>query len=192
MSLARSDILAHVDRSAAAVASLRDQAERIGAISACVVGALQQGKKILTCGHGGSAADALHMSEELVGRYKGNRRSLPAVCLVADPTLMTCIANDFGFEALFPRQVEGLGQAGDVLVIFSTSGNGNGFQKAVDAAKAKGMKTIALLGKGGGPLKGRCDFELIVASDETARVQEAHTVVMHIILEAVEKEFAGG
>lgn len=189
MSLPREEILAHIQRSAAAVASLAQQPERIDAVCRCVVDALRAGNKILTCGHGGSAADALHMSEELVGRYKGNRRSLPAVCLCADPTLMTCIANDFGFEALFPRQVEGLGQRGDVLVIFSTSGNGNGFQRAVDAAKAGGLKTVALLGKGGGPLKGRCDVEVIVASDETARVQEAHTLIMHIVLEAVEKAF---
>lgn len=188
MSLTKQEMLAHIERSAAAVASLAKQTDAIDAIARCVIDALRAGNKILTCGHGGSAAEALHMSEELVGRYKGDRRPLPAIALVADPTLMTCIANDFGFEALFPRQVEGLGQKGDVLVIFSTSGAGAGFQRAVDAAKAKGVKTVALLGKGGGPLKGRCDHELIVASDETARVQEAHTVVMHVILEAVEQE----
>lgn len=189
MSLTKQEMLAHIERSAAAVASLAKQADALDAIARCVVDALRAGSKILTCGHGGSAAEALHMSEELVGRYKGDRRPLPAIALVADPTLLTCIANDFGFEALFPRQVEGLGQKGDVLVIFSTSGAGAGFQRAVDVAKSKGVKTVALLGKGGGPLKGRCDHELIVASDETARVQEAHTVILHLILEAVEREY---
>jgi len=143
-------------------------------------------------GHGGSAADALHMAEELVGRFDADRAPLPAICLVADPTLLTCIANDYGFAAVFPRQVEALGRQGDVLVIFSTSGNGDGLRRAADAAAQKRVKTIALLGKGGGGLKGRCDYELIVGSAETARVQEAHTLILHLILEAVDRRFAGG
>ncbi|MBI1367287.1 MAG: SIS domain-containing protein [Planctomycetes bacterium] len=183
-------IIESIENSGRVILSLRDQAATIEKISGVVIDALKRGNKIMTAGNGGSAADALHMSEELVGRFKSNRRSLPGVSLVADPTLITCIANDYGYERLFSRQVEGLGQKGDVLVFFTTSGNGAMFQHAVEAAKAKGVLTAALLGKGGGPLAGKCDHELIVADSETARIQEAHTLVMHIILEAVEREFA--
>lgn len=183
-------ILASIQRSADTIASLSRQTLQIGTICDAVVAALKNGNKILTCGHGGSAADALHMSEELLGRFISDRRPLPAVALVADPTLLTCIGNDYGFEAIFPRQVEGLGQRGDVLVIFSTSGKGEGFKRAVEMAKNKGITTIALLGKGGGPLKPLVDHALVVDGDETARIQEAHTLIMHIILEAVERAFA--
>jgi D-sedoheptulose 7-phosphate isomerase len=130
------------------------------------------------------------MSEELVGRFNADRRPLPAIALVADPTLMTCIANDYGFDGVFPRQVEGLGQEGDVLVIFSTSGNGEGLVRSVEAAKAKGVRTVALLGKGGGAIVGTVDAQVVVPSDVTARVQEAHQLIMHVILEAVDAEFA--
>lgn len=179
-----------IDDSVGTISSLLEQTTQIDRISQLVVQALLGGNKVLTAGNGGSAADALHMSEELVGRFKSDRRSLPAVSLVADPTLITCIANDFGYERLFARQVEGLGQSGDVLVLFTTSGRGEMFQLAVDVAKQRGVATVGLLGKGGGQLAGRCDCELIVSSDETARVQESHTLIMHLILEAVEREFA--
>lgn len=185
-------ILASIRRSADTIASLSRQAAAIATICDTVVAALQRGNKVLTCGHGGSAADALHMAEELLGRFLGDRRPLPAVALVADPTLLTCIGNDYGFEAIFPRQVEGLGQRGDVLVIFSTSGKGEGFKRAAEVARNKGVTTIALLGKGGGPLKPLVDHALVIEGDETARIQEAHTLVMHIVLEAVERAFAPG
>ena len=185
----KSNILSSIDRSALVIGSLAQHADRLAEICDLVVQRLQAGNKVLTAGHGGSAAEALHMAEELVGRFKADRRSLPAVSLVADSTLLTCIGNDFGFERLFSRQVEGLGSEGDLLVIFSTSGQGNGFVLAAQAAKAKGMKTVALLGRDGGPFQGIADLELIVDDDETARIQEAHQVVMHIILEAVERAF---
>ncbi|MDX1565605.1 MAG: SIS domain-containing protein [Phycisphaeraceae bacterium] len=172
------------------IASLERQTDRIESICDQVTETLRRGKKILTAGHGGSAAEALHMSEELMGRFDKDRRPLPAVALTADPTLLTCIGNDYGFEAIFPRQVEGLCQSGDLLVIFSTSGNGNGFGKALEAARAIGGRVVALLGKGGGSLAGRADLELIVDSAVTARIQEAHQLLMHMILEAVDREFA--
>lgn len=190
MSDAASHIRQSVEASAAAIASLADQADAIASIAEAVVTSLKAGGKVMTMGHGGSAADALHMSEELLGRFDKDRRPLPAVALVADPTLLTCIANDYGFDRVFGRQVEGLGRTGDVLVIFSTSGKGEGLRLAVEAANAKGVTTIALLGKGGGPLKGQCGYELIVASDSTARVQEAHTLLLHLVLEAVDRVFA--
>ncbi|MBR0057199.1 MAG: SIS domain-containing protein, partial [Kiritimatiellae bacterium] len=141
------------------------------------------------CGNGGSAAEAMHMSEEAIGRFRGNRRSLPAVALVADGTALTCIGNDFGFDQIFARQVEGLGVQGDLLVLFSTSGNAANLSLALDAARARGMKTLAILGKTGGQLKGRADIEIIIEGTDTGRIQEAHQLLLHILLEAVEKEF---
>ncbi len=148
-----------------------------------------KGNKLLTCGNGGSAADALHMAEELVGRYRGNRRALPAISLVADVTALTCIANDWNYEAVFSRQVEALGKPGDILVLFSGSGNSANQLKALETAKKLGVKTVAFLGKGGGKAKGQADYEVIVPSNNTARVQEIHTWILHVILEHIEAEF---
>jgi D-sedoheptulose 7-phosphate isomerase len=150
--------------------------------------ALQAGRKLLTCGNGGSAADALHLAEELVGRFDQERPSLPAIALCADPTLLTCIGNDYGFDRLFSRQIEGLGQPGDVLVLFTTSGNSNNLMFALQAAKAKGVKTIALLGKTGGKVRGLADIEIIVPSANTARIQELHTFILHNWLSIIESD----
>ncbi len=184
----RQQLADSIRASAAVLSSLADQADRLSAICDAVVAALRSGNKVLTMGHGGSAADALHMAEELVGRFDKDRRPLPAICLAADPTLMTCIVNDYGFEHLFPRQVEAHGQEGDVLVVFSTSGNGQGLRRSIEVAKRKGLVSVALLGKSGGMVKGLADHELIVASQNTARIQEAHTLILHLVLEAVEHE----
>jgi len=154
-----------------------------------VVAALKKGNKILTAGNGGSAADALHMAEELVGRYRTNRRSLPSISLAADVTAVTCISNDFGYDNVFSRQIEGLGQPGDILVTFSTSGNSTNILNALDAAKKQGIITINLSGKDGGKARGKADYEWIVPASNGARVQEIHTWVMHTILELVEIEF---
>jgi D-sedoheptulose 7-phosphate isomerase len=152
--------------------------------------ALRSGNKILTCGNGGSAADAMHLAEELVGKFQKERPSLAAISLVGDPTLLTCIGNDFGFDRIFSRQVEGLGQAGDVLVGFSTSGNSTNVQLAIEAASAKGLQSIALLGKDGGRMRGRATCEIIVPSNTTARIQEVHTLILHLWLEMLERHFA--
>ncbi len=175
--------------SCAAAQSLLKQHKAFDRIAEAMVATLRAGHKILSCGNGGSAADALHLAEELVGRYRGNRRSLPAVCLSADATALTCIGNDFGFDEVFARQVEGLGVSGDLLVVFSSSGNSPNILRALDAARQRGVKTVALLGKGGGRAKGRADFEIIVDSADSGRVQEAHTIVMHALLEVIEREF---
>jgi phosphoheptose isomerase len=148
--------------------------------------ALQKGGKLLSCGNGGSAADALHLAEELVGRFEADRISLPAICLSADPTLLTCIANDFGYDRVFSRQVEGLGRPGDVLVVFSSSGNSNNIVAALQTAKATGLLTIALLGKGGGRCLGQADFEIVVPGGNTARIQEVHTLILHSWLKLIE------
>jgi D-sedoheptulose 7-phosphate isomerase len=178
-----SELKETVEASAAGAGTIEQMAR-------AVVEALQAGKKVLTAGNGGSAADALHMAEELTGRYKGNRRALPAVCLAGDPTALTCIGNDFGFEQVFARQVEALGAEGDVLVLFTSSGNSGNLIAALDAAKKRRIKTIALLGRDGGKLKGMADIEWIVPGKNGARAQEMHTVVLHIILEAVEEAFS--
>lgn len=150
--------------------------------------ALKGGGKLLTAGNGGSAADALHLAEELVGRFDKERPSLPAVCLSADPTLLTCIGNDYGYDRLFARQIEGLGQAGDVLVVFTSSGNSNNLVLGLETAKRKGLRTIALLGKSGGKTKGLADHEIIIPSQVTARVQEVHTFILHSWLSIIEKD----
>ena len=179
-----------IEQSARVIGSLRAQLSGLVSIARTIIGALESGNKLMTIGHGGSAADALHMSEELLGRFDADRRPLPAVSLVADPTLLTCIANDYGFEHVFARQVEGLGVREDVLVVFSTSGNGEGLRRAVAVAREKGVIVVGLLGKGGGDLADLCDQVLIVDSDSTARVQEAHTLILHLILERIDQRFA--
>lgn len=172
------------------IAGVAHHEKTIAAIGAVLIRSLEKGGKILICGNGGSAADALHMAEELVGRYHKDRRSLPAIALTADSTLLTCIPNDWSFEYVFARQVEGLGRRGDMLVGFSTSGKSPNVIRAIQTARKQGLKTVALLGKGGGPAKGLADYEVIVGSQSTARVQEAHTLILHLLLEIVDARFA--
>jgi phosphoheptose isomerase len=151
-----------------------------------IISALLSGHQLFSCGNGGSAADAMHLTEEFVGRYRGNRRALPAICLNSDVTAMTCIGNDYGFDQLFSRQLEAFGRPGDVLVGFTTSGNSANVLAAFAVARARGMVTILLSGNDGGKAKGMCDHELIVPSENTARIQEVHTLLLHTWLEQVE------
>jgi phosphoheptose isomerase len=151
-----------------------------------IIAALQSGNQLFSCGNGGSAADAMHLTEEFVGRYRGNRRALPAICLNSDVTAMTCIGNDYGFDQLFSRQLEAFGRPGDVLVSFTTSGNSANVLATFAVARARGMVTILLSGKDGGKAKGMCDHELIVPSENAARIQEVHTLLLHTWLEQVE------
>jgi len=178
-----SRMLSEAERTMALTRLLAPSISKTGSLIAV---RLKKGGKILTAGNGGSAADAMHLAEELVGRFKANRKPLPAIALTADGTLLTCIANDFGFEEVFSRQVEGLGRRGDVLVLFTSSGNSENLLRAVRAARKKGVTTIALSGKSGGKLKGKADHEIIVPSASTARVQEMHTFILHCWLEIVE------
>jgi len=174
--------------------STADAKAGLGDVERCasaIADALQEGGKVLTAGNGGSAADALHLAEELTGRYKNDRRALPAIALAADATALTCIGNDFGFDRIFSRQVEALGAPGDILVLFTSSGNSQNLILALEEAKARGVRTVALLGRGGGKLKGRADVEWIVPSASGARVQELHGWALHVILEVVEDRLFG-
>lgn len=182
-------ILSCVAASHEALDSLGRQADKVAAACDLVVSTFRSGNKVLTCGNGGSAAEALHMAEEAIGRYRGNRVSLPAVCLSADCTALTCIGNDFGFDSVFSRQVEGLGKEGDLLVLFTSSGNSRNLLSALETARTKKVWTLAILGKTGGLLAGRADVEIIIEGSDTARIQEAHQLLMHIILEAVEQAY---
>ncbi len=172
--------------SARTIDALQTQRSALAEVIVLVREALGRGATVFTCGNGGSAAQALHLAEELVGRYKSNRPALRAVCLNADPTALTCIANDFGFEEVFARQVQGLARAGDVLVVLSTSGRSANLLRAVDAADAAGVTTIGLLGGGGGETAGRCSAALVVNAPDSAGVQEAHLMIIHMICEGLE------
>jgi len=162
--------------------SLPDLEKCIGLITDCMA----SGGKIMAAGNGGSACDALHLCEELVGRYRDNRRALPAICLSADATTLTCIGNDFGFDQIFSRQVEALSQPGDVLVLFTSSGNSQNLLNGVETARSRGVKTVVFSGRDGGKLAGKADAEWIVPSDHGARVQEMHTWALHVTLEILE------
>lgn len=153
-----------------------------------IVERLRQGKTVFACGNGGSATDSMHLCEELVGRYRGNRRPLPAVSLNTDTSVLTCIGNDYGFDEIFSRQIEALGKADDILVGFSTSGNSENVARAFGAAKLNGVTTILLAGKDGGKIKAIADHSIVVESDNTARIQELHTFILHAWLELVEVE----
>ena len=131
------------------------------------------------------------MAEELVGRFRGNRVALPAVSLCADPTAITCIGNDFGFEKVFSRQVEAHGTQGDLLVLFSTSGQSPNLPPALEAARSAGVGTLCLLGRDGGTLAGKGDIEIVVPGDRTERIQETHQLILHILLDAVERAYGG-
>ena len=149
--------------------------------------ALAQGQRIYLCGNGGSAADAQHIAAELIGRFVNDRRALPAIALTTDTSALTAIGNDYGYDEVFSRQVEGLCREGDVLIAISTSGNSDNVLKAVDAAHLAGASVIGLSGKSGGALDAKCDVSLVVPSDVTARIQEMHIVIGHLICALVEE-----
>jgi D-sedoheptulose 7-phosphate isomerase len=148
--------------------------------------ALHAGGKILWCGNGGSASDAQHLAAELVGRFRQNRRGLASIALTTDTSILTAVANDFGFETVFARQVEALGNAGDVLVGISTSGNSPNVVAALKQARSQGLVTVAFTGQGGGKAAAAADHLFAVESRETARIQEAHTLAGHMICDWIE------
>ena len=150
--------------------------------------ALEKGRKILICGNGGSAADSQHMAAEFVGRFVKERQSLPALALTVDTSLLTAVGNDYGFDCVFSRQVEGLGQEGDVLIAISTSGISANVVRAVKTAKEKGIFVIGMTGENGGILAKGSDLCLAVPSQVTARIQEMHIMIIHMICEIAEAD----
>ena len=147
---------------------------------------LHAGNKLLVCGNGGSAADASHLATELVVRFAKDRRALPAICLTGDSGILTAAGNDYGFDEIFARQVAAFGIAGDVLLCLTTSGKSKNLIRALEEAKARKLKTIAFLGRDGGSTSGIADIDLLVKSDSTARVQEAHQLLLHVLCEIIE------
>jgi D-sedoheptulose 7-phosphate isomerase len=162
-------------------------AARIVEAAALVADALDRGCRVLLCGNGGSAADAQHIAAELVGRYLKDRTPWPALALTTDPSVMTAIANDFGFDEVFARQVRAHGGNGDVLLAISTSGESENCLRAVAAAHEAGMKVVTLTGRGGGALASAGDIAINVPAQSTPRIQEAHAFIGHMICQLVEE-----
>lgn len=163
----------------------------IEAAAKAISNSIKQGGKVISCGNGGSHCDAMHFAEELTGRYRDNRKALPAIC-VSDPSHLSCVSNDYGYEFVFSRYIEALGNKGDVLLGISTSGNSANIIKAAEAAKAKGMTVIILSGKDGGKLAPQADIELRVPHFGYAdRIQEIHIKIIHILILLIEKEVIG-
>lgn len=182
----------------AGVAGLRELAEvarrtadtlegEIGQLVQMVVEVIQGGGRLLFCGNGGSAADAQHLAAEYVVRFHSERRGLPAMALTTDTSILTAAANDYGFQEIFARQVQALGRPGDLLILHSTSGESGNLLRAAETARACGLKTAALLARSGGRLKGMVDLPLVIPTKVTARAQEMHMAVGHLVCEAVDR-----
>ncbi|WP_300360048.1 D-sedoheptulose 7-phosphate isomerase [Fluviicola sp.] len=153
-----------------------------------MVSAINSGNKIISCGNGGSMCDAMHFAEELTGRYRDDRRAIPALS-ISDPSHISCVGNDYGYEFIFSRYLEAIGQSGDVLLAISTSGNSKNVLRAIEVAKAKGMKIVGLTGKDGGQMAGLCDVEIRAPFSEYAdRAQEIHIKVIHTLIDFIEHQ----
>jgi phosphoheptose isomerase len=166
--------------------SLKDVEPQLSRAADLIDQSLRAGNKLLVCGNGGSAADASHFATELVVRFANDRRPLPAICLASDSGILTAAANDYGFDEIFARQVAAFARPGDVLICLTTSGKSKNLIRALEEAKARGLKTIAFLGRDGGSTIGIADLDLLVKIDSTARVQEAHQLLLHVLCEIIE------
>ncbi len=163
----------------------------IGTITDICTKALLKDKKIMFCGNGGSAADSQHLAAELVSKLNFDRPGLAAIALTTDTSNLTAIGNDYGFENIFSRQIQAIGQKGDVLIAISTSGNSENILKALDAANAKGITTIGKTGKNGGKMLGKCDIILQIPSTETQKIQECHMMIGHVYCGLIEERMFG-
>jgi D-sedoheptulose 7-phosphate isomerase len=173
-----------------ALAAFRRDGDTFVEIERCarlIVDAFRGEGRVYACGNGGSMADAMHFAEEFTGRFHLDRRPYPALAL-GDRTHLTCVANDYGFEYVFSRQIEAFGQDGDVLIVLSTSGNSPNMLRAAEAAHKRGMKVVGFLGNAGGEVRALCDVVIIPSGADSARVQELHMLTLHAVIEAVEKE----
>lgn len=164
----------------------KDQLDNIERAASVMIRSLAKGGKILIFGNGGSAADSQHIAAELVGRFKKERRPIKAIALTTNSSIISAVANDYGYDMVFSRQVEALGEKGDVAVAISTSGNSKNVIEAVNIARRIGLVTIGFIGGDGGILKNNCDISIVVGSKDTARVQESHIMIGHIICELIE------
>jgi D-sedoheptulose 7-phosphate isomerase len=178
--------LAETTRTLQALTTLRPEIDRAGAM---ILATLRRERKLLVCGNGGSAAEAAHFATELVGRYAKTRRSLPAIALSSDGSLVTCIGNDFGYDAVFARQIAGLAQSGDLVVVLTSSGNSGNIVAALHEAKRLGLESLALLGRGGGNARGLATCELIMPGQSGAAAQEAHLFLIHHFCELIDAAF---
>lgn len=179
-----------IEESAAMLQSLRALEEPLTRAASDIAQCLTSGHKLLVCGNGGSAADASHFATEFVIRFQSERPPYPAICLTSDGGALTAGGNDYGFDEVFARQVAAFGQPGDVLIALTTSGNSRNIQRALEEAKARRVTTVALLGRDGGATRGMSDIELIVRGESTARIQEAHMLLLHVLCQTMEERLA--
>jgi D-sedoheptulose 7-phosphate isomerase len=186
-------IAAHFQRSLTAMTAAADDRALLSAthaIAGAITDALRNGRKLLIAGNGGSAADAQHIAAEIIGRYKFDRPAWPAIALTTDTSALTAIANDYGFDRIFARQVEGLGQRGDVFIGITTSGSSPNILAALQAARALGLVTVGMTGARGAAMASLCDYRLVAPIDETALVQQIHIMAAHAICDEIEQTLA--
>lgn len=182
------------DSAATKQAILEDEAliDVIVSVAKACVAVYRSGKKTLLAGNGGSAADAQHIAAELVGRYGFDRPSIPSLALTTDTSNLTAIGNDYGYDKVFSRQLEGMAQEGDLFIGISTSGNSQNVINAFESAKERGVTTVALVGRDGGKMAQMADFAIVIPSNATPRIQESHILIGHILCDIIEKELFGG
>jgi D-sedoheptulose 7-phosphate isomerase len=185
------DVLARADRLHAVLSLIAVKSDRVARAATVIIEAIAAGHLVLACGNGGSAAEAQHLVGELVGRFLREREPWPAIALTTDSSVMTAIANDYGYDTVFARQVAALGRSGDVLVAFSTSGASPSVINAAREARERGMQVIAFTGQAPNALARMADVDLVVPAAETPLVQEVHAVLLHLICEMVESSLAG-
>jgi D-sedoheptulose 7-phosphate isomerase len=182
----KSEFMSHLQTIQTVIETLQEDVEKA---SLMAVETLKNGNKILLCGNGGSAADAQHIAAELTGRYKTERRGLPAIALTTDTSALTAIGNDYGYDRVFDRQVESLAVKGDLIIGISTSGNSTNVINAFKVAKEIGCKTLGLSGRDGGAMNEWCDLNVVVPSNNTPRIQEMHILFAHTICQIIDDEF---
>ena len=170
--------------------TLKGLVPKIELIAKRIIKSLERGGKLLICGNWGSAADAQHLSSELVGRYQKERKSLCAISLSTDPSIVTAISNDYGFNKVFSRQIEGLGTSEDILLVISTSGQSQNLINAIKSANKQEMETLGLLGNEGGVIKNMLNLSIVINSKNTARIQECHGLIIHLICKIVDINMA--
>lgn len=188
----QSAITAYVNEGSKNMAALAAMAPQIEAAAQACIDCIANGKKIIICGNGGSAADAQHVAAEIMGRYRKERAALPAIALTVDSSSLTAIGNDYGFDYVFSRQLEGIGRPGDVLIGITTSGNSGNVIEAFKLAKEMGVVTFSLTGRSGGKIKDMSDIWLGMPSDVTSHIQEMHLAVEHMLCGFIEDAFIDG